>query len=82
MNNEEITPQSKYFTLQWYDIDVARLLKKSSMTNPEFDVTFKEMERSVEDGLVKVQLTFRNVGRTQYHKKLINFIVKSLYKQL
>ncbi len=81
MNNEEITPQSKYFTQQWYELDVARLLKKSTIQNPEYDVSFKEMERSEEDGLVKVQLTFRNVGRTQYHKRLISFLVKSIYKQ-
>lgn len=78
MTNE---PLSKYFTVQWYDIDVARLLKKSTITNPEFGVTYKEMERSEEDGMVKVLLTFRNVGRTLYHKRIIAFIVKSLYKQ-
>jgi len=71
--------EEKFFTQQWMDPNVAKLLQKSSLAHPEFDVHYQEMEWHEDNDLVKVRLTFRNCGRNLYTQRLVSFIIKSLY---
>ncbi len=75
MKTDTTEETTKYFLNQWFTNDVAAKLKECSLLNAEFDVHYKEVER--EGNLTKVQLTFRNCGRTIYHQRLVNFILKS-----
>lgn len=71
--------EEKFFTQQWMHPDVAKLLQKSSLANPEFDVHYQEIEWHDDNDLVKVRLTFRNCGRNLYTQRLVSFLIKSLY---
>jgi len=69
-----------FFTQQWLSADVAKILQKSSVANPEFDVHYSEKEWHEDGDLVQVRLTFRNCGRNLYHQRLVLFLIKSLHK--
>lgn len=69
----------KFFTQQWVRADVAKLLQKTSLSNPEFNVHFQEMEWHEDNDLVKVRLTFRNCGKNVYIQRIFAFMTKALY---
>jgi hypothetical protein len=71
--------EEKLFTQQWLSPDVAKLIQKTSISNPEFMVHFQELEWHDDGDLVKIRLTFRNCGKNQFTQRLIAFLIKSLY---
>ena len=52
---EEVETNSTYFTQQWLQPDVAKILQKSSVANPEFDVHFSEKEWHDDGDLVLIR---------------------------
>jgi hypothetical protein len=75
----EVVENSTYFTQQWLQPDVAKILQKSSMTNTEFDVHYSEKEWHEDGDLVLVRLTFRNCGRNLYTQRLVLFLIRTFY---
>lgn len=69
----------KYFTQQWVKADVAKLLQKTSLSSPEFNVHYQEMEWHEDGDLVKIRLTFRNCGKNMYIARIFAFLTKALY---
>lgn len=76
----EKVDNSTFFTQQWLSADVAKILQKSSIANPEFDVHVLEKEWHEDADLVLIRLTFRNCGRNLYTQRLVLFLIKSLHK--
>ena len=76
---EEVETNSTYFTQQWLQPDVAKILQKSSVANPEFDVHFSEKEWHDDGDLVLIRLTFRNCGRNLYTQRLVLFLIRTFY---
>lgn len=70
----------KFFTQQWVQADVAKLLHKTAISSPEFNVHFEEKEWHEDGDLVKVRLTFRNCGKTLYIQRIFAFLTKALHK--
>lgn len=77
----EPVDNSTYFTQQWLNPEVAKILQKSSMANTEFDVHYSEKEWHEDGDLVLVRLTFRNCGRNLYHQRLVLFLIKTFYQK-
>ena len=71
--------EEKYFTQQWVNADVAKLLHKTSLSNPEYGVHYEEVEWHEDGDLVKLRLTFRNCGKNVYIQRIFAFLTKSLY---
>jgi hypothetical protein len=71
--------EEKYFTQQWVNAEVAKLLHKTSLSNPEFDVHYEEIEWHEDGDLVKLRLTFRNCGKNVYIQRIFAFLIKALY---
>jgi hypothetical protein len=71
--------EEKYFTQQWITPDVAKLIQKTTLTNPEFMIHYQEMEWHEDNDLVKIRLTFRNCGRNQMTQRLVAFLIKALH---
>lgn len=69
----------KYFTQQWVVPDVAKLIHKTSLSNPEFQVYYQEMEWHEDNDLVKIRLTFKNCGRNLLTQRLTAFLIKALH---
>ena len=71
--------EEKYFTQQWVSADIAKVLQKTSLSNPEFDVHIQEVEWHEDGDLVKLRLTFRNCGKNVYIQRIFAFLTKALY---
>jgi hypothetical protein len=71
--------EEKYFTKQWVNPGVAKLLQKTSLAHPEFDVHYQEMEWHEDGDLVQVRLTFRNCGKNVYIQRIFAFLTKAFY---
>jgi hypothetical protein len=72
--------EEKYFTQQWVNADVSKLIHKTSLSNPEFDVHFEEIEWHEDGDLVKIRLTFRNCGKNVYIQRIFAFLIKALWQ--
>jgi len=72
--------ETKYFTQQWVSPDVAKLLLKTTLSNPEFSVHYEEIEWHEDNDLVKIRLTFRNCGKNVYIQRIFAFLIKALQK--
>jgi hypothetical protein len=71
--------EEKFFTQQWFFQDEAKIIEKSTLINPEFDVHYQEIEWHEDGDLVKIRLTFRNCGRNLFTQRLVKFLIKSFY---
>ena len=71
--------EEKYFTQQWVNADIAKVLQKTALSNPEFDVHYEEIEWHEDGDLVKLRLTFRNCGKNVYIQRIFAFLIKALY---
>ena len=71
--------EEKYFTQQWVNADIAKVLQKTALSNPEFDVHIQEVEWHEDGDLVKLRLTFRNCGKNVYIQRIFAFLIKALY---
>lgn len=81
MKKTEPVENSTYFTQQWLSPEVAKILQKSSVANPEFDVNYMEKEWHEDGDLVLVRLTFRNCGRNLYTQRLVLFLIRTFYQK-
>jgi hypothetical protein len=73
--------EEKYFTQQWVNADVAKLLQKTALSNPEYNVHIQEMEWHEDGDIVKLRLTFRNCGKNGYVQRIFSFLTKALWQQ-
>jgi hypothetical protein len=73
--------EEKYFTQQWLTPSVAKLIQKTTLSNPEFMVHYQEMEWHEDSDLVKIRLTFRNCGRNLFTQRLMAFLIKALHNE-
>jgi|LauGreDrversion4_2_1035121.scaffolds.fasta_scaffold01075_6 hypothetical protein len=73
--------EEKFFTQQWFFADEAKIIEKSTLIYPEFDVHYQEIEWHEDGDLVKIRLTFRNCGRNLYTQRLVKFLIKAFYGQ-
>lgn len=71
--------EEKYFTKQWVHPNVAKALQKASISYPEFDVHYQEIEWHEDGDLVQVRLTFRNCGKNVYIQRIFGFLTKAFY---
>ena len=73
--------EEKFFTQQWFFQDEAKIIEKSTLIYPEFDVHYQEIEWHEDGDLVKIRLTFRNCGRNLFTQRLVKFLIKAFYGQ-
>lgn len=75
MNEVQIidTDCRKHITQQWVEFDVFHAFEKTAISRPDFEVNVTAMQR--DDNMILVKLTFCNVGKTIFMRRLINFII-------
>lgn len=57
-----------------------RKLLTSCIVNPEFQCSINDKEWDEDEAFVKVDITFRNCTKPQFHQRLIHFIIKTFNK--
>lgn len=77
---ETATEARKHITQQWFEFDVFQALEKTSQLRPDLEVKVLAIERS--DNMVLTRLTFTNVGKTIYVRRLVHFIVEATTKNM
>lgn len=72
----ETTNSRKHITRQWVDFDVFQALEKTEQQRPDFEVRVLAVERN--DNMILAQMTFTNVGKTVFMRRLINFVILAM----
>ena len=78
--NPEPSENTTFFITQWVTPEVGKMLQKSSIMNPEFNVHYSEKEWHEDGDLVQIRLTFRNCGRNLYQQRLFTFLIRTFHK--
>lgn len=74
--NTQEKAQRPISTRQWVEESVFLALQKTAKTRPDYEVLVAEIEK---DGdVVLTQLSFRNIGRVLFVRRLTSFIIQAM----